>query len=253
MKYIAEQSRKFIDMGEVKTYHSIYPVVYPPNQSSWGNIIRFDDKVMLPGKQETQNFTLSSIHVIRVLINGSAEYYDSTGYGHTLNEQDTLLVNGGKNSLQSTLYNANETDECELLEIWIDADSETKEHRFSPATKNQKEGELYDLMSMSAQNDHINGYIVRKLKRGNFAEGTSLRLIRETKEDTLIVFVLSGKLSVNGYTLGFRDAGVFTSENEVLLQFEKNTDLIILRFVQAIPTVPDITLIHTDYQKENIL
>lgn len=252
MKYLAEQCRKFVDMGSIKIHHSIYPVVYPPVKSVWGNIIRFDDKVMLPGKQEIQNFTASPMHVIRILINGSVEYYDSTGYGHTLNEQDTLLVSVGKNTLQSTLYNANETEESEILEIWIDADSESKGHCFNPVQKNQKEGRLYELMSLSQPQDHVSEQVVRKLKRGNFAAGTSLRLNRETSEDILVVFVLSGQLSANGYTLGFRDTGIFSMENEALLQFEKNTDLIILRFVKAAFSVPDVTLVHSEYQKGNI-
>jgi redox-sensitive bicupin YhaK (pirin superfamily) len=202
MKYIAEQSRKFVDMGGIKISHAIYPVVYPPTASGWAPVIRFDNKVMLAGRQEVQSFTGSPMQIIRIVISGTTAYYDSTGYTAVLNEDDVLVVNPGNEALQSVVYNADEDQENELLEIWLTSNNGNPAH---------------SMQALSSQKGC--------LARTKFEAGTSFDIAGSKKENNIILSVLYGKVMANGNHLHYGDVAIFSLENPVHLEFERSTDV----------------------------
>jgi hypothetical protein len=204
MRYFAEQNRKFIDMGGIKVYHGIFPVVYPTTPGIWGPILRFDNKTMLGGSQEVQNFIGTPLQILRFLISGTAHYYDSTGYAAVLHEGDMLIVNPGNQALQSIIANSDEENENELLEIWITSNSNKKVHHLQSA------GE-------TAFNSPF--------QRTTFAAGTSLDFEGGKSGTSIILSVLHGMVRANGNQLNYGDIAIVPSKEPLRLEFEKPTDL----------------------------
>jgi hypothetical protein len=202
MKYIAEQNRKFTDMGGVKISHAIYPIVYPPETTGWGTVIRFDNKTMQGGRQEIQNFTGSPIQIIRIVISGTAAYYDSTGYSTVLNQDDVLVVNSGNGALQSVLYNSEDGQENELLEIWLTSNTNSLNHI---------------LKTLSSHNSGLG--------RTKFKAGSSYDITGSKTGNSIILSIICGTVLANGNYLNYGDVAIFSLENPIHLEFEKPADV----------------------------
>jgi redox-sensitive bicupin YhaK (pirin superfamily) len=226
MKYVAEQDRKFTDMGDVKIYHSVYPMVYPPVDSEWGPVIRFDNKVLLPGKQEVEHFIGSPIQIIRVAINGAADYYDSWGYRTVLNEQDTLAVNTDNGLLSTVLHNTDNCADTELLEIWLLSDDNEKDYKFHSSPANRTKGKFYTMISKDSERDKTQQD--KWLRLGAFTEGSTYTIADISEGHTIILFVFNGEVAANGQQLSYRDTAIFHGDNRIVLEFGKSTNLFMM-------------------------
>ncbi len=225
MKYVAEKNRKFTDMGGVKTYHSLYPVVYPPANTGWGQVIRFDNKMMSPGGQEVENYVGAPMQIIRMMLNGSADYFDSSGYRTVLNGHDTLLVNPGTELLQSVIHSSGENDEAEFLEIWLSSAVNDKMYEFHSAPSQPENGRFYTLMA--PETDSV-GNRKSWLRIGTFEARTTFEIEATTPAKNIILFVLNGGLTANGQYLSYRDTAIFSTDNAIKMKFEKPTTLCML-------------------------
>ena len=226
MKYVAEQDRKFTDMGGVKIYHSIFPVKFSPDDNAWGPVIRFDNKVLLPGRQEVQHYIGSPIQVLRIAINGSVDYFDSWGYRTVLGEQDTLSVISGKEILSAALQNNDDQADVELLEIWLLSGHKERSYRFHSGPASREKGKFYTVISDDEKDEDEQQK--KSLKIGTFNAGQNLMLNDIAEGQRIILFVFNGELSANGQQLHYRDTIIFSQGNSVALEFKKDTNLFLM-------------------------
>ncbi|MDP9079613.1 MAG: hypothetical protein M3O71_19465 [Bacteroidota bacterium] len=231
MKYVAEQDRKFTDMGSVKVYHSIYPEVYPVSDNGWGRVIKFDNKHILAGGQEVQSFVGSPIQIIRMMINGAASYYDSTGYRTVLGDSDILLINTGNEVLQSVLDNAEQNEDNELIEIWLQSNDSDKKYEFHSGPAKRKTGRFYTLI---APEQTCKEYPEQKkwLRIGSFAMGSSYEIKNVPAGHSVILFVLNGSATANGNDLAYRDTIIFCNK-DIQLDFEAAADIFFMQVETA--------------------
>ncbi|WP_143020915.1 hypothetical protein [Mucilaginibacter gossypii] len=215
-------------MGDLKVFHSIYPTTYPNEAIKWGQIVRFDDKTIMPGRQEIQNFIGIPMLIIRLIINGSGAYYDSTGYRKILRERDTLVVGYDESTVQSIFYNYDETQEAELLEIWLMSKSNERIRLFDTLTETRDGNfnEASDAPSIGP--DSILLQDGHWLRRSTFKRNSDHK-IEGGIYDSIIVFVLSGTVIANSIRLGFRDGIMLSMNDTVDLYFEEDTDLLLIQ------------------------
>lgn len=229
MKYVAEQDRKFTDMGRVKIHHSIYPVVYPVCDNCWGPVIRFDNKQILAGGQEVQSFVGSPLQIIRMMINGTATYYDSAGYRTVLGNNDILSINTGNEVLQSVLDNADPTEDNELIEMWLQSDDPQQKYEFHSGPVKRETGHFYTLVA-PGQTGNENDAQKIWLRIGQFAQGHSYEIKDLPSGHSAIFFVLNGLAIANGNRLAYRDAIIFCGE-DIRLEFESAADIFLMETV----------------------
>jgi len=231
MKYVAEQDRKFTDMGGVKIHHSIYPVVYPVSDNGWGPVIRFDNKHILAGGQEVQCFAGNPVQIVRMMVNGTASYYDSSGYRAVLNNNDILLINTGNEALQSVLNNAEETEDNELIEIWLQSEDPEKKYEFYSAPPKRETGRFYNLIALEQTSSENDGQKIG-LRIGSFAGGGNHEIIKQPAGHSVILFVLNGSVTANGSRLAYRDTMIFC-DSEINLEFERAADIFLMEVETA--------------------
>ncbi|RFZ85128.1 hypothetical protein DYU05_05875 [Mucilaginibacter terrenus] len=229
MKYVAEQDRKFTDMGGVKIYHAIFPIqLSPTDDTTWGPVIRFDNKVLLPGRQEVQHFIGKPIQILRIAINGSVDYFDSWGYRTILGEQDALLINSGKDILSAVIQNNDDQADTELLEIWLLSNADEKTYQFHSGPVSREKGKFYTLIS--AGDDSDNHQLQQKIaiRIGTFNTGLT-ETIRDIAEGhRIILFVFNGEVIANGQQLKYRDTAIFSGEASITMEFKKDTNLFLM-------------------------
>ena len=229
MKYVAEQDRKFTDMGGVKIYHSIFPIRLSPTENkTWGPVIRFDNKVLLPGRQEVQHFIGKPIQILRVAINGSVDYFDSWGYRTILGEQDALLVDSGKDILSAVIQNNDDQADTELLEIWLLSDEDENTYQFHSGPASREKGKFYTLISTeeSLDNDQLRGKM--SVRIGTFSAGVTETIHDIADGHQIILFVFNGEVIANGQQLNYRDTAIFSNDSSIALEFKKETNLFLM-------------------------
>lgn len=222
MKYVAEQDRKFTDMGGVKIHHSIYPVVYPVGENGWSPVIKFDNKHILAGGQEVQSFVGSPVLVIRILISGTIAYYDSTGYRTVLTNNDILSVNTGNELLQSVLNNADEAEDSELIEIWLESGNFNRKYEFHSDLAKRGAGRFCTLTAPE-QGERQKIW----LRVGSFAQGDSYEINDQPDGCSVLLFVVTGLVNANSNKLAYRDTAFFCGE-AISLEFESAADIFLL-------------------------
>jgi len=225
MKYVAEQHRKFTDMGGVKIHHSIYPVIYPVAGNCWNPIIKFDSKQILAGSQEAQSFVGSPVQIIRMIINGTIAYYDSTGYRTLLTTTDSLLVSPGNEVLQSVLDNSEEGEDAELIEIWLQSAAADKKHEFHSGPAKLETGLIHTVITPN-QNDKTG------LQVASFAPGDNYEMKGLSADHSVLLFVLNGLVTANGNRLGYRDTIIFCGE-DIKLEFESAAHIFMMKMEMA--------------------
>jgi redox-sensitive bicupin YhaK (pirin superfamily) len=228
MKYIAEQERKFTDMGGVQIYHSIYPVRYSQPDKAWGPVIRFDNKVLLAGRSDVQHIIGCPIQIIRIAINGSADYYDSWGYRTVLGEQDTLAVQSGREVLSAVLQNNDDQANTELLEIWLKSNNEEQGYEFHSGPASRDKGRFYTLVSTNDPEENNQQQQKKWLRIGSFNAGVSQNLTDIAVGHRVILFVFNGEVTANGQQLNYRDTAIFSVEGNIALEFRKDTNLFVM-------------------------
>jgi redox-sensitive bicupin YhaK (pirin superfamily) len=226
MKYLAEQDRKFTDMGGVKIHHSIYPVVYPVGENGWSPVIMFDNKHILAGGQEVQSFVGSPVLVIRILISGTIAYYDSTGYRTVLTNNDILSVNTGNEVLQSVLNNADEAEDSELIEIWLESGNVNRKYEFHSNLAKRETGRFYTLTAPEQTEMESEGQKVW-LGAGSFAQGDNYEIKAQPGGCSVLLFVVTGLVNANTNRLAFRDTAIFCDE-VISLEFESAADIFLM-------------------------
>ncbi len=228
MKYVAEQDRKFTDMGGVKIYHSIFPVRMKPEDNAWGPVIRFDNKVLLPGRQDVQHFIGSPVQVLRIAINGEADYFDSWGYRTVLGEQGILAIDTGNEILSSVTQNNDDQTDTELLEIWMLPGQEESSYQFHSGPVGREKGKFYTVV-FTDEKENANGKNQKKwLRIGTFKAGANHTISAITAGHLLIFFVFNGEVTANGCQLDYRDTVIFSGEASIFLEFNKDTNLFLM-------------------------
>jgi redox-sensitive bicupin YhaK (pirin superfamily) len=237
MKYVAEQDRKFTDMGGVKIYHSIFPVKFSPDDKAWGPVIRFDNKVLLPGRQEVQHFIGSPIQVLRIAINGSVDYFDSWGYRTVLGEQDTLSVISGKEILSAVLQNNDDQTDTELLEIWLLSNQDERSYQFHSGPASREKGKFYTVISNDDKDENDQPQQKKSLRIGTFNAGQNYTIHEIPDGQRLILFVFNGEVSANGQQLNYRDTIIFSKDSSISLDFKKDTNLFLMEIGKEVVTL----------------
>jgi redox-sensitive bicupin YhaK (pirin superfamily) len=233
MKYIAENNRKFTDMGGVKIYHSIFPVRLSAEEKSWGPVIRFDNKVLLPGRQEVQHFIGTPVQVIRVAINGSADYFDSWGYRTVIGEQAALSVISGNEVLSAVLQNNDDQIDTEILEIWFLAGREDNNYQFHSGPINREKGKFYTLIT-TGDNEGSSTEQKKIFRIGTFSAGTKQQISGIAAGHRLVFFVFNGEVTANGQLLNYRDTALFADGGNIDLEFKMDTNLFMMEIGQEV-------------------
>ncbi|OOQ57832.1 pirin family protein [Mucilaginibacter pedocola] len=222
MRFIREQDRKFVDMGNVKNHQMIFPVVYPVADDRWGPVVRFDNKSLVPGGQELQNFAGSPLLVIRIMISGTATYFDTAGNRVVMHSEDALMVNAGKGALQATLHNTDDTYEDDLLEIWLHMPERDSMFHFQVASFQREKGQLYLLTAPEKQDT--------EMRRGLFGPGSVYVLEPSAERRNVVIFLISGTLNINGRVLSYRDTVMLEADGPLTMKFDRMSEIFLIRY-----------------------
>ena len=224
------ESRGFADHGWLKSAHTFsFANYYNPERIHFGVLRVLNDDFVAPG----MGFGMhphENMEIISIPLSGELEHRDSMGNTSTIKNGDIQVMSAGT-GINHSEYNPNEIESVKFLQIWVIPNKKNVTPRYDQLTLNieDRENKLQQILSPNPNDEgvwiHQNAWFhIGKFDK-NHKEAYSLK----KKENGIYLFLLEGRLSVNGYELTRRDRlGIKKTSEISLLTIENNTEVLLM-------------------------
>jgi redox-sensitive bicupin YhaK (pirin superfamily) len=206
--------RGFANHGWLQAAHSFsFAQFYDPNKVQFGLLRVLNDDIVAPA-MGFGTHGHDNMEIVTIPLRGSLAHKDSLGSVGTITPGEVQIMSAGS-GMQHSEFNASETDEVNLLQIWV----LPKERNISPRY-DQKAFDVFlaqnrfQLVVSPSEKDGsmwINQDACFSL--GSFDAHTEASYTFNFTENGAYVFVIEGKINLAGQELGRRDAlGVYDTK-----------------------------------------
>lgn len=222
-------TRGHANHGWLESYHTFsFAGYFHPERHNFGALrVLNDDSVakgMGFGKHPHDNMEIVSIPLY-----GDLHHRDSTGRDEIIRANDVQIMSAGSGIAHSEM-NANQDKDVKFLQIWVYPKEKNIEPRyeqktFDPAQRNNR------IVTVVAPDDSNAVWInqdawfsLGKLSAGAAAETYTLH----REGNGVYVFVLNGKLTVNGQALDTRDGLGVSETGSITLEAGSDTEFLLI-------------------------
>jgi redox-sensitive bicupin YhaK (pirin superfamily) len=220
--------RGHADHGWLNSYHSFSFAGYrDPEKIHFGALRVLNDDTVAPGMGFGEH-PHDNMEIISIILKGSLEHKDSMGNSSVIRAGEVQVMSAGTGITHSE-FNPSKTEEVQFLQIWIFAKEKDIEPRYKQKTfdssfrKNRLDFIAAPVDLDEAMLINQDAYIAL----GRYNRGINAIYKLKQKGNGVYVFVISGKITVAGKSLGERDAmGIWetdkisfipATESEILL------------------------------------
>jgi redox-sensitive bicupin YhaK (pirin superfamily) len=167
-----------------------------------------------------------NMEIITIPFEGKLEHKDSIGGSEIIHPGEVQVMSAGSGIIHSE-YNASETDELKLFQIWIETAEKDVEPRHETRRFDLPANELVTLVSGSRNSDELFIHQEAKISRGKFSSGKE---IGYSVPDGKGIFVISiaGQIEIAGEILKTRDSIEISDTDEIDIQIKDDADILII-------------------------
>ena len=198
---------------------------YNPDRMGFGALRVLNNDTIQPGAGFPTH-PHDNMEIITIPLSGTLAHKDSTGVEETLKPCDVQVMSAGTGVLHSE-YNASQTEELELFQIWIEPQSMGVAPRHDERSFTPKENELQLLVSGNADDDALFIHQDAKIYRAQLQEGKELDYMIPTQQGVFLM-PISGSVTANGETLKERDSLELTDTKNLSLKAEEDADILVI-------------------------
>ena len=210
-------------------HHFSFGEYFDPNKMNFGPLRVFNDDMISPGT----GFDLHQHHdmeIVTYVINGILEHKDSLGNTRVIESGEVQRMSAGTGITHSE-YNGSKTESLRLLQVWIFANKKNltpswEEEKFS---KQERSNKLLLVVApddtMTERSLHIHQdvyFFVSSLSEGALVD-RNLDLTRKG-----YLFVIDGRLELNGNVMRTRDAARIENEKRLSIEAMTPTELLLI-------------------------
>ena len=222
------RERGYADHGWLKSFHSFsFAGYYDPQHLGWGNLRVINEDRIAPGTGFGTHGH-RDMEIVSYVLSGALAHRDSMGNVQTIVPGEVQRMSAGSGVRHSEFNHAPDAV-THFLQIWIEPDQAGiapgyEQKSFSDA---DKRGRLCLVASRYGAEDSVTIHADARLYAGLFdgAETAELALDPARKA---YVFLVRGRLNVNGQPLQAGDAALLA--DEALLKLEQGADAEVLVF-----------------------
>ncbi len=201
------ETRGYADHGWLNSHHSFSFASYQnPERMNFGVLRVLNDDVV----SEARGFGTHphrNMEIISIPLEGDLQHMDNMGNFTVIREGDVQVMSAGT-GIQHSEYNKNKDRPVKFLQIWILPNKIDVEPRYDQISLRdiEKKNELYQILSPNPKDQGVWIHQDAWFHLGDFEQGVKSKYSLMNKENGVYVFVLEGKLEINGQLLGKRDA-----------------------------------------------
>ncbi|MEK6916526.1 MAG: pirin family protein [Nanoarchaeota archaeon] len=198
------EERGKADIGWLNSRFSFsFSNYYNPRRMGFGKLRVLNDDIIAPGTGFGAH-SHDNMEIISIVLEGELEHKDNTGGGGVLKPGDIQVISAGSGVVHSE-FNHSKKNKGKFLQIWIETKEEDFEPRYDSATFNFQQNELKEIVSGEKNKGTLYIHQNAKLSLGKFDKNNQTKYSL-SKGNGVFIFVIEGKLEVEGERLGKRDS-----------------------------------------------
>jgi redox-sensitive bicupin YhaK (pirin superfamily) len=228
LKVIKSGERYHADMGWLSTYwHFSFAEYHDPANMHWGPLRVFNDDVIQPGKGFGAH-PHSDMEIITYVLEGELEHQDNQGNKGVIHPGEVQVMSAGTGIVHAE-YNHSADRPVHLLQIWVMPRTRRLKPRWDQRrfASEERSGKLLPVVSSgdlpgTLAIDQDATVSVSALRAGQEV------IHRSRAGRKAYLFVIAGRLRVNGTELARGDQARIAEEPELRLAATEDAELILL-------------------------
>ncbi|WP_333695355.1 pirin family protein [Flavobacterium sp.] len=221
--------RGHADHGWLNAYHSFsFANWYNPDKVQFGVLRVLNDDTVAPG----MGFGMhphDNMEIITIPLEGDLAHKDSMGNAETIKFGDVQVMSAGT-GIRHSEFNPNADRRTKLLQIWLFPNKRNVTPRYQQITLDvsDRHNKLQQILSPNAEDEGVWIHQEAWFSMGKLDQGFTTEYNVKRKENGVYAFVISGKVTINGYALDTKDAlGVWDTE-KLDIQVDENAELLLM-------------------------
>lgn len=221
--------RGHADHGWLNAYHSFsFANWYNPDKVQFGVLRVLNDDTVAPG----MGFGMhphDNMEIITIPLEGDLAHKDSMGNAETIKFGDVQVMSAGT-GIRHSEFNPNADRRTKLLQIWLFPNKRNVTPRYQQITLDvsDRHNKLQQILSPNAEDEGVWIHQDAWFSMGKIDQGFTTEYNVKRKENGVYAFVISGKVTINGYALDTKDAlGVWDTE-KLDIQVDENAELLLM-------------------------
>jgi len=229
IRVIKEQEQYKGKNDWLTTYHHFsFAEYYDPSKVNYGPLRVFNDDVIQPrtGFDFHQH---QDMEIVTYVIDGILEHKDSLGNHGIIQPGEIQRMSAGTGVFHSEFNHSNEKP-LRLLQIWLFSDTRGLRPSWEQRkyTKNDRKNKLLPVISPNSnQKDRLAINQDATFYISDIETGKELSYITKSNRITYL-FVIEGKISLNGKVLYTRDIAQIENEEILKIKAQRDTELILI-------------------------
>ncbi len=208
-------TRGVADHGWLKSYQSFsFAGYYNPDRINFGALRVLNDDIVTGGMGFGEH-PHDNMEIISIPLEGELQHKDSMGNVATIKAGEIQVMSAGTGIYHSE-YNSDPSNPAKFLQIWLFPNQRNVKPRYDQIVldNNKKRNEFIQILSPNANDAGVWIYQNAWFNLARFDKDYSQSYSLHQKENGLYIFVLNGKIEINGQILETRDGfGIWDTDS----------------------------------------
>jgi redox-sensitive bicupin YhaK (pirin superfamily) len=222
-------SRGNANHGWLQSFHTFsFANYYNPERMHFGVLRVLNDDTVAAG-MGFGTHPHENMEIISIPLEGDLEHQDSMGNTTVIRNGDIQVMSAGT-GIRHSEYNKSKDQAVKFLQIWIFPNKKDVAPRYDQITLNleDRKNKLQQILSPNADNEGVWIHQDAWFHIGKLDQGNKQVYTVKKQGSGVYVFVLSGKLNVNGQELNSRDGLGLWEISELQIEANSSAEILLL-------------------------
>jgi redox-sensitive bicupin YhaK (pirin superfamily) len=199
---------------------------YDPGRMAFGALRVLNDDTVQPGTGFGTHGH-NNVEIISIPLSGTISHQDDTGKEATISPGEIQVMSAGK-GIRHSEYNNDKVKPINFLQLWLAPNQQDVMPRYQQISIRQDLNTLQQIVSPDSDDEGLWVYQNAWLHKGSFCAGEKLRYEIKKQGNGVYIFVISGKIIIQGQELQQRDALAVTQTASIEISVQEQSEFIII-------------------------
>jgi redox-sensitive bicupin YhaK (pirin superfamily) len=222
------EDRGHANHGWLDAHHSFsFANYYNPERTRFGVLRVLNDDIIQAG-EGFGTHPHDNMEIVTIPLTGELAHKDSTGNKEVIRKNEVQIMSAGS-GLTHSEFNNSKTDEINLLQLWVFPKERNIKPRydqkvFEPADRQNKIQTLVSPKDENALWINQDAYF----SRADIDKEVEVEYDLNTKKNGVYVFVIEGKVEIDGELLSKRDAVGVTEADKIKITAKEKSEVLLI-------------------------
>lgn len=222
-------SRGKADHGWLKSNHTFsFADYYNPERMGFGALRVINDDSVEPG-MGFGTHGHRDMEIISIPLEGSLQHKDSEGNSSVIRKGEVQIMSAGTGIFHSE-FNASQSEAVKFLQIWVLPEKKGIRPRYEQKTFPHEDRQ--NRLQLVVSPDGREGSVVINqnawFSLADLNKGQEITCEKHSAGNGLYLFILKGKIEVEGQTFSDRDGIGFPSFEELKIQAQEGSEILLM-------------------------